>query len=554
GWFKETTLATEWQFDVDVVNQDITLYAGWLMDGPTDQEKVQSVHDWLTLGDIDALTNQSARLILATSRDGASITWSIDKPDYIQANGLIVQPEAETGDQTVTLVATITLGSAALTKTFVATVLALPDITEAPNLIEEGFDYVNGNILSATTPWAPVSGKTGSSLYTVVDSIPLATLPTGSKALKVEALTETQLETAIPHSYDVIVVEMSVLQSTASNGSAIHMQSSASSPVIGFGLDGTSLYYRVDNVQYKVQTVDINTWYQLRLEVDFIHKTIEMFYYSPEGQLIQVTPGKVAFTGTTSMQSLFLRTGSSTTAELRSPAYVTNIVANRVESMPRPEVIVKIGEITGIDATVSIEEGQAFVPQVPTVKNMFGEQVTLVLDTDYSLTITNPVNTAVAGDYVVTYTFTNAADSSDIVVVTQDVNVYSVAQPNEITNVTTTLIPYLGETTDVTVTLLQPNGKLFYLLSNNETETVTAIKAGSFMDITNVSTVLEDLVVTNETYLHMVVELNGDSNLMHHALTFESITELSTAEAFYQMTTSTSDTSTYVLIADIDFA
>ncbi|CCV65309.1 hypothetical protein, Listeria/Bacterioides repeat [Paracholeplasma brassicae] len=553
GWYKESTFTTEWLFDTMVVKSDLTLYAKYTLDGPTDVQKVDSVHSMLDLGDISALTNQSPRLTLATQRDGVSISWHIDKTDYIAVNGVVSQPEAEVGDQVVKLTATLTLNSVTKEKVFNAIVLALPDVTEAPLLIDETFDYTNGLIQESVTPWAPVSGKTGTSLYTVVDSIPGVMLPEGSKALKVEALTETQLEASITHSYAVVVVEMDVMQTAASNGSAVHIQTSASSPAIGFGIDGRDIYYRVDNVQHKIYQVELNTWHTLRLEVDLVNQTFEVFYYSLEGQLVQVTPGKVSYTTVTSMTQLFLRTGSSTTTELRAPAYVTNIRANRIESMPRPEELVFLGEVEGIESSVSIEQDQPFTPSIPKVYNLFGEQRLLVLDTDYSLVVTNPVNTAIAGEYNVVYTFTNKSNEADVVEVTQVVTVYSKAQPNEITEVTMEEIPYKESLTTVTVNLLQPNGTLYYLFSDNEVESIETIKTGSSVEVTSLTVTLEEINPNAMDYIHVYVSLNGDSNVVSQVVNYEEVVYLSTPQEFYDITTSTGDQPTYVLLNDIDF-
>ncbi|MDY0209935.1 MAG: InlB B-repeat-containing protein [Acholeplasma sp.] len=535
GWYKDVNLTELWKFETDVVTKDITLYAKWTELGPTDVEIVDSVFEWLSLGDISALTNQSPRLIMPTSRDGVTISWTIDKPKYIQTNGLIVQPEAEIGDQSISLVATLTLNQQTKTKTFTATVIALPAVNESPNLIEEYFDYENGLIGNSTTPWAPVSGKTGTSLFTVVDAISELELPGDGKALKVEAFTETQLEAAIPHSYNVIVIETYVMQTVSSNGSAVHIQSSASSPVIGFGLDGTSLYYRVDNVQHKNATVEINQWYKIRLEVDLNNKTIEMFYYESNGQLIPVTPGKVSFIGTVDMSKLFLRTGSSTTNALRDPAYVTGIVANRIEAMERPSEIVGIGEISGIDGALTLEAGSVFTPQEPVVLNKFGNLRPLVKETDYIVSVTHEVDVNVPNDYTVTFTITNKTNSADKMVVEQTVTVFSAEQPNVINEVTSTVLKYQETTIDVTVTVLQAEGDLYYLLSDNETETAASIKAGAKVLITQTNVTISDLVLYGKTYIHMIVVLNGDSNTVHHKLTYETVTEVSTAEQLVEI-------------------
>lgn len=549
GWFKEAALTTPWVFDTDTVTANITLYAKWSV---TDQAYVDQVFDWLSLGTITGLTNQSPRIIFPTNRDGVGISWSIDKPAYIQANGLISQPTFEEGDQTVTLTATLTRGSVTRTKTFTATVLALPSIEETEPLINEDFkSYTNGNIIGQTGLWAPVSGKAGNSLFTVISSL-TPSIPMGSNALKIEALTELQIEGSIAHSYDFLVFEVDLLQSNTSNASAINIQSSSSSPVVAFGLDGASLFYRTDNGTLIKTTININQWYTMRVEVDLVNKTVEAFYYE-SGQLVSLTPGKVSYTGTTPFQSVFIRSGSSTTTTLREPAYITNLVVNRIEALPRPVEVIKLGQVTDIRPTVSIEEGTAFNVDTPKVYNYFGTQL-LTKDTDYTLVVNNPVNPSIPGDYVVTYTFTNSANASDIKVVTQQVNVYSAAEPNQITAVVSTQAGYLEKQSDITITVVQPSGTLYYLLSNNETETKTAIMAGVSSAISSQSILLDDLNVGTFTYIHLFVDLNGDSNIFSHAILREAVTEITSVSQFVSIfsTTAADITLSYALKTNID--
>ncbi|MDG0889623.1 InlB B-repeat-containing protein [Paracholeplasma manati] len=550
GWFKEAALTNPWVFATDTVTSDITLYAKWSM---TDQAYVDQVYDWLSLGNLTGLTTASPRLIFPTNRDGVTISWSIDKPLFIQYNGVINQPTFEEGDQTVSLTATLSKGSATREKVFTATVLKLASIEDTPPLLNEDFKmYTAGNIIGQSGLWAPVSGKAGNSLFTVISSLTPA-IPNGSNALKIEALTELQIEGSIAHSYDVLVFEVDLLQSSSSNASAINIQSSSSSPVVAFGLDGASLFYRTDNGTLMKTEININQWYTLRVEVDLVNKTIEAFYYE-DGQLVSLTPGKVTYTGTTPFQSVFIRSGSSTTTTLREPAYITNFVVNRIEALPRPEEVIKLGEVTGIQASVSLEEGSTFTVAVPEVYNYFGAQQLLVKDTDYTLAIDNPVNTAVPGDYVVTYTFTNSANASDVKVVTQNVNIYSAAEPNEISSVVSTPAGYLEQQSDITITVVQPSGTLYYLLSNNETETKAAIMAGVSQTITAQSVVLDDLNVGTFLYIHVFVDLNGDSNMVSHLILREAVTEITSVSQFVTIfsTTAADITTSYALMTDID--
>ena len=555
GWFTSDSVASgdEWDFEVDLVTEDITLYARWTVAPLTDSERVDAAFSWLQLGDLTALVNSSPRLILPTVRDGVTISWVIDKLEYIAANGVITQPDFETGNQTVTLTATLTLNAATRNKVFTATVLALPSVEDTEPLIDETFElYTNGDIITQAGIWGPVSGKSGNSHFTVVDSIVDSTIPDGSKALKIEALLELQIEAAITHTYDLVIIEADLMQTVTTGTSSIHIQSSSSSPVVAFGLNGRNLYYRVDNGDMLGVQIDPNIWYTIRAEIDLANKTLQVFYYM-DGQLISLSDGPVDYAGTTSLQSLFIRSGSSTNTVLLSPAYITNIIANRVEALPRPDEIAKLGEVTGITPTVSLPEGGVFTVEEPVVKNFYGNQDILVKDTDYTLVITNPVDMELPGVYDVIYTITNSTNALDIVVIHQEVTVYAVGTPNEISAGTLTEVGYLQNTTTASLTVIQPSGELFYILNSSETATKEAILLGESVDITSSTVQVEDIMVGDFTYMHFIVVLFGESNIFSVSIPREAVIEISTLEAFHTMAT-VETTLHYALVADLDFA
>lgn len=524
--------------------------------GDDDQKKVDAVYDWLTLPNLtQTLTKESPRIIMPTEKDGVTITWEIDKPEYISTSGVITQPAHEVGDQVVTITATLTLNKVTRTKIFTGKVLALPPVEETPALLDENFkDYTDGNIEGQQNKWSVVSGKDGTSKFTVVSSIEGVEIPEGSKALKVEAFTERTLETSISHEYKFVVIEVDLMQTTSSDGTSIHLQSSSSSPVVAFGLNGKRLYYRVDNGEQPGVDVDLNKWYRARFEVDLEKKTIELFYYEND-QLIAVTPGKVRYNGSTNLQSFFIRTGSSTTTALKAPAYITNIKINRPEALPRPDEKVKLGEITGIE-DINIKANSTFTPAVPVVLNYYGSKRELIKDTDYTLEITHEVNTKVPGEYEVNYKFINKTDSNDVKEIKQKVTVYSENQPNEIQNVQSSMATYPDWITDITVTLVQPAGKLYYFLSANETETAETVKGGSQIEVTSETVLIENLAIDDNTYIHILVEYNGESDVYSHQLNRKQLELIATPEDFYQMTQSSKtdqDKKYYLLSADLDF-
>lgn len=91
---------------------------------PADGTRVQRDAAALSLGDLSALT---ANLTLpATGVNGASIAWASSNPARLSATGVVSRPAAGQPDASVTLTATLTRGSATSTRTFPATVKALP--------------------------------------------------------------------------------------------------------------------------------------------------------------------------------------------------------------------------------------------------------------------------------------------------------------------------------------------------------------------------------------------------------------------------------------------
>ncbi|MBE0700089.1 MAG: InlB B-repeat-containing protein [Acholeplasmataceae bacterium] len=558
GWYKESALTNKWNFATDTVTANITLYAKWEVE-ETDQDKVDEAYDWLSIGDISALMNSSPRLILPTIRDGVTIAWDIDKPEYINpSNGNITQPVFEIGNQLVTLTATISYGTAnERDKVFEATVLALPSLEETEPLIYETFeDYEDGNIIGQVGPWGPVSDKTGNSQFTVVSEILGYTIPEDSKALKIEAYLELQVEAPILHSYDYLVFEVDLFQPSTSDTSSIHIQTSSGSPVIGFGLNGRNLYYRVDNGDMIGIQVQSDKWYTARLEVDLVNKTIELFYYQDNGQLMSITPGPVQYSGSTQFQSIFIRSGSSGTPSLQNPAYITNINVNRPEALSAPETEIALGTIIGIEPVVSLEIGTPFVPSTPIVRSFFGSPVMLTEDVDYTLDIDHNVDVDVVGEYQVVYTFTSIYNALDIKTVNQTVSIYQLGTPNEIT--ATDIGDVFNDMFDFTVTVERIDGTLYYVVTTDETMTVEDI-----VDHADVVTVLvETLDVSVHDvpsiplgYIHFVVDADEFySGVVSEELVQQTTVSITTTQEFYDMATNSSTGTKYILENDLDFA
>src|SRR5690606_29667757 len=114
----------------------------------------------LELGD---LTSVTADLTLPALADGVAIAWSSDNPEVIAPSGKVTRPASGSAPEEVTLTATLTKGTAPLTRTFVVTVL--PDVTpaekagwDAEHVALVAPDVVRGNIT------VPATGPLGSTI------------------------------------------------------------------------------------------------------------------------------------------------------------------------------------------------------------------------------------------------------------------------------------------------------------------------------------------------------------------------------------------------------
>lgn len=561
NWYEDKDGKNLFNFD-EPITKNVTVYAVWVEEGfqLSDQEIVDKVKNELTLGNLSNLTNDSPRIILPVQKDGATITWAIDKTEYISAAGVVSQPENEVGNQVVTITATIKKGEATATKKFSATVVALPPASEAEALLDETFkDFEDGNILDQVQTvgvWAPVSGKTGNSTFNVVSGqVEGQDIPNGSKALKMNSWGELQIETALVHDLDVIVVEADLLQTPGAG--AIHIQNGTGGDRVtfAFGITGSEPYYRVGvpNPQVKLGSGFADSkWHTFRAELNTKDQTFELFVY--ENGNLKSLSGLVSYEGNVVLDTLILRTGSSNETSLReASSYVTNIKVNRIEALPRPEVSIKLGEITGIEESKNIEVGQDFVADVPVVKGLYGSDVTLVKDTDYSLEVLHEIDKDVAGEYVVTYKFVNLHDETDEKSVTQTVTYFSADAPNEIQSQQGSRVLYEEGTTDLSVTVVQPSGTLYYLVSDVEVD-ADAIKAsGIAVEISKVDIEVKSVEIAKDYKVYLVVESTpGFSQIKVVDPARQEVEEISTAQQFYDMTIAEKDFY-YILTNDIDF-
>ncbi|WP_185602350.1 S-layer homology domain-containing protein [Paenibacillus sp. 598K] len=123
----------------------------------TDAEAVAAAKNALVVGYItgDSASSVTANVTLPTT--GASdtaINWSSSDTSVIAPNGAVARPSYDTGDQIITLIATITKGTESDTQEFTLTVKALPEsdieaVASAKKALAIG--YITGDSASSVT-------------------------------------------------------------------------------------------------------------------------------------------------------------------------------------------------------------------------------------------------------------------------------------------------------------------------------------------------------------------------------------------------------------------
>lgn len=572
-----------------------------------DVEKVNSAYEWLTLreandGDLNALTDAN-RLVLPVKKDEVAITWSVDKPAYVNlSSGRITQPDYDTGDQDVTLTATLKLNETSKEKQFTVKVLKKVRPQDEPFFLYNDFKQAKTTDISETDwiatqdpdNWAAVSGKSGSSIIKVVDSIPGITIPGGSKAVEVKYGTEKQAITSFRPNHDQIVIEVDVLQTRGGAPIRFQNQASGTGLQIGFGVDKTDIddskgkiYYRDYALSSEVTGahIEFDKWYTLRAEIDLVAETLQLFYYEEvqgaEAQLVPVTPGEISFKApgkTIDFKEIYLRTGSSSAKGVDpNPSYFTNLKANNIYAMPRPdETVVFLGNISGISDEYVLAQGETFTPDVPVVKNKYGSERTLVEGTDYTVAVSS-VDTSVANTdelkkiirgeagtlNTVTYTITNKTNEADVKTVERNVIIYNPEEPNIIRSVTAPVVDAeVSLNAAITVKTLTNEGTLYYYATTSDVTEMDAatIKAnGQSVELAGTSTVInttiEEAEVGFKNKFWYVVDCGekGESDVFSNTVEVVKIVTITTAQAFYDMTVNPAENTKYELGGDIDF-
>jgi micrococcal nuclease len=119
------------------------------IDELTDTEIVYQIKDELSFDSSDITENV---IIPTTVNEDVSLEWTSSRPAVLSAEGLVIRPEAATGDLAVSLTVVITLNEAVATKTFEFTVLAEEADTELDTRYTDetliDFSYSNSSFIT----------------------------------------------------------------------------------------------------------------------------------------------------------------------------------------------------------------------------------------------------------------------------------------------------------------------------------------------------------------------------------------------------------------------
>ncbi|MFC0212719.1 immunoglobulin-like domain-containing protein [Paenibacillus chartarius] len=239
---------------------------------------LQSAKDALEIGytgsdKINSVTGDL--MLLPTGTGGTAITWSSDNPAVVAADGTVTRPAYSTGDQAVTLTATLTLNGVTLTKEFVVKVIknAITDeeaIANGKSVLEIGYTSgdsafaVTNNLILPTTgvdgttiTWS--SNKTG--VIAISANNGIVTRPTHVEGNTAVELTATITKGAATPLQKVFVVQ--VFAQPETDAEAVSIAKSALQLTYGVGdspsgvtqditlpiagADGTSISWTSDN-------------------------------------------------------------------------------------------------------------------------------------------------------------------------------------------------------------------------------------------------------------------------------------------------------------------
>lgn len=121
---------------------------------PTDATKLSRDAAALSLGDLSAVTANVS--LPATAANGSAITWASSAPGTISAAGVVTRPASGQPAAAVTLTATLTRGGETATRTFDATVVAMPGDevlaqADLDAIVIPDADGIRGNITLPST-------------------------------------------------------------------------------------------------------------------------------------------------------------------------------------------------------------------------------------------------------------------------------------------------------------------------------------------------------------------------------------------------------------------
>ncbi len=149
----------------------------------TDSEKASEDYEHVdvTYAEGDSADSVTQDLTFAADvPNGSTVTWTSSNTDYVSNTGVVTRPAEDAGNKDVTITATITNGTATITKTFSVTVARADELSESDaltqdvNALEIGY-YGSDSAASVTTHVTlPTSGAQGSVITWASDNAAIA--------------------------------------------------------------------------------------------------------------------------------------------------------------------------------------------------------------------------------------------------------------------------------------------------------------------------------------------------------------------------------------------
>ena len=403
--------------------------SGEIAVNPADLEKAQIVYDQLTLNaDLNNIT--SSFYLPTKSLYDSRINWASSSRNVIRITDntmLVLRPKAGSEPSTCTLTATITLGTATLTKEFQCRVLPESEYnpTTSTTFVEDYANYKLGQDLANYLIWE----HSGDEIATV-EQVVLDNNMVGERVLDFNPLAtlykDTSYKTKITTS-NKFVFETHAMTTGSISGFKFELLE-GSSKAISLGLDYDEngneafiAYNPATGLDEVLAPRDNGVWYKLRIEVDMEASLYHAYYYDwkNNGELVELTPTAGIKVNGEEINYFKMRvlTGRNDGRIFVAPFAIDESVNLPADAGTNPNRSKGIGYIENYTESYLLVENEEF--SVPTLKiyNRFNKEELLVEGNDYTVEKTfgetGEVTTSTVGDYVTNYKITLTTPEGD---------------------------------------------------------------------------------------------------------------------------------------------